>query len=48
MDEFIENFNKFRKFLINFELDTPLTLTPGDVLQLIQDKFEELGLNETF
>ena len=48
MDKFVENFNKFREFLNNFELDTPLTLTPGDVLQLIQDKFEELELNEAF
>lgn len=48
MNEFIENFNEFREFLNNFELDTPLTLTSGDVLYLIQNKFEELGLNEAF
>lgn len=52
MEEFIENFNKFRNFLNDEATEHTFNALVGDcgtqVLAIVRDKFNKLGLNDAF
>lgn len=52
MEEFISNFNEFKDFLNSKATEHLITSLVGEngkiTLNVIKDKFEELGLNNAF
>lgn len=52
MEEFVKNFNEFKDFLNSKTTEHTLTSLVGEhgkmVLTVIKDKFNELGLNNSF
>lgn len=52
MEEFIENFSEFRYFLNSLATEHMISKMVGEqgkqVLNIIKDKFDKLGLNNSF